>query len=248
MQYSVNEVAKLTVVTIKTLHYYHKIGLLEPCKVTEAGYRFYGTKELERLQQILFYRELDFSLKDIQKALEDEPSRVQCLINQKELLIARKQRIDGLLGTIQKSILLTKKGESMDKSEMFKGFGKEEWKEALNEQNEYLKDKYQYDMLEDREIEAELLNEQAQEAIKFTSYVADALRNGWKADDERLQKALIEHISFLNRHGMSIDAKSFAGIAKFNMEDDFHRNMLEGQQTGLSYYLNTAAQMYAAKG
>lgn len=247
MQYSVKEVAELTGVTVKTLYHYHKIGLLRPYRVTEAGYRLYGTAELERLQQILFYRELDFSLKDIQKALEDEPSRIECLIKQHELLIARKQRLEGLLGTIQQSILFTRKGENMDKSEMFKGLNKEEWKAALKEQNEYLKDKYQYDMLKDNEVQVELMNEQAQEAIQFTSYIANALRSGWKADDERLQKALEEHIRFLNKHGMGIDARSFANIAKFNMEDDFHRNMLESQQIGLSYYLNTAAQMYAAK-
>lgn len=63
--YTVTEVARLAGVTVKALHHYHKIGLLKPCKVTEAGYRLYGTKELERLQQILFYRELDFSLEQI---------------------------------------------------------------------------------------------------------------------------------------------------------------------------------------
>jgi DNA-binding transcriptional MerR regulator len=64
MLYTVNEVARLTGVTVKTLHHYHKINLLEPCAISDAGYRLYGNEELERLQQILFYRELDFSLKD----------------------------------------------------------------------------------------------------------------------------------------------------------------------------------------
>ncbi|XWX60162.1 MerR family transcriptional regulator [Desulfitobacterium sp. AusDCA] len=64
MLYTVKEVAELAGVTIKTLHHYHKIGLLLPCEITDAGYRLYGPKELERLQQILFYRELDFSLND----------------------------------------------------------------------------------------------------------------------------------------------------------------------------------------
>lgn len=91
MLYTVKEVANLTGVTVKTLYHYHKIGLLKPCRISDVGYRIYGVKELERLQQILFYRELDFSLKDIKKALEDEPSRQLCLTNQYELLIARRQ-------------------------------------------------------------------------------------------------------------------------------------------------------------
>ena len=68
MEYTVKQVAEMTGVTVKTLHHYHKIGLLLPCRVTEAGYRLYGEGELMRLQQILFYRELDFSLGDIIQA------------------------------------------------------------------------------------------------------------------------------------------------------------------------------------
>jgi DNA-binding transcriptional MerR regulator len=202
---------------------------------------------LELLQQILFYRELDFPLIDIKKALEDEPSRIECLTKQHELLCARRQRMDRLLSTIEESIVFTKKGESMDKLEMFKGLNKEEWTEALTEQNEYLKDKYGYDMLQTQEIQTEQMNKQALEAQQFTNYLINGLKNGWRADDERLQKALKEHISFLNEHGTNMDTKSFVSIAKFMVEDDFHRNMLEGQQIGLSYYLYTAAEMYAAQ-
>ncbi|MBB6214485.1 DNA-binding transcriptional MerR regulator [Anaerosolibacter carboniphilus] len=245
--YTVKEIAALTGVTIKTLHHYHKIGLLEPYKMTDAGYRLYGIKELERLQQILFYRELDFPLTDIKKALEDEPSRIACLTKQHKLLCARRQRMDRLLSTIEESIVFTKKGENMDKSAMFKGFDKEEWTEALTEQNEYLKDKYGYDMLDSQEIEPEQMNKQALEAQQFTNCLINGLKSGWRADDERLQKALKEHISFLNEHGTNMDGKSFVNLAKFMLEDDFHRNMLEGQQIGLSYYLYTAAEMYAAK-
>lgn len=247
MEYTVKEIAELTGVTVKTLYHYHKIGLLEPYKMTEAGYRIYGVEELQRLQQILFYRELDFSLKDIKKALEDEPSRIECLIEQEKLLIARKQRMDCVLNTIEESIRLTKKGENMDKSSMFKGLNKGEWGKALTEQNEYLKDKYEYDMLESQDIQVEQLNEQALEAQEFMNYVANALKSGWKADDEKLQNKIKQHITFLNNHGTSMDAKSFVNVSKFFLQDDFHRNMLESQQIGLSYYLYTASEMYSTQ-
>jgi DNA-binding transcriptional MerR regulator len=61
MLYTVKEVSDLSGVTIKTLHHYHKIGLLKPREISEAGYRLYGERELERLQEILFYRELELS-------------------------------------------------------------------------------------------------------------------------------------------------------------------------------------------
>lgn len=246
MRYTVKEVSELTGVTIKALHHYHKIGLLQPCEITDAGYRLYGTKELERLQQILFYRELDFSLNDIKKALGDEPNRLECLDKQQKLLLARKQRLDCLLTTINESIILGKKGEVMDKSIMFKGFNKEEWKDALSEQSNYLKDKYGYDMPEVQETQVDHINEQAIEAQKFIGCIKDGLKSGWKANDERIQEVLKNHIAFLNNHGHTTDAKSFAAQTRFFVDDDFHRSMLEDQQVGLSYYLYTAADMYAA--
>lgn len=246
MLYTVKEVAELAGVTIKTLHHYHKIGLLQPREITDAGYRLYGAKELEQLQQILFYRELDFSLKDVKKALEDESSRLECLTKQQELLIARKQRLECLLKTIGDSITLAKKGEVMDKSAMFNGLKKEEWENALSEQGKYLKDKYGYNMPKVQDDQVDNLNEQAAEAKRFICGISDALKNGWKADDKKLQQMLENHISYLKSQGHSINAKSFAAQARFFLEDEFHRNMLEKQQIGLSYYLCIAAEMYAA--
>lgn len=246
MQYTVKEISQLTGVTIKALHHYHKIGLLEPCKITGSGYRLYGEKELERLQQILFYRELDFPLKDIKTALDDEPNRLACLVRQQELLSARRRRMDSLLDTLKKSIESTEKGENMDKAVMFKGLNKEEWEDALKEQREYIKSEYGHDILENKEIEPEAMNEMAAEAQRFLKAVAGALVNGWKVTDERLQKILGEHIAFLNDHGIDSDARQFAQQTRFFLEDDFHRSMLEGQQTGLSYYLCIAAEAYAA--
>ncbi len=246
MIYTVKEVAEIAGVTIKTLHHYHKIGLLKPSQITDAGYRLYGEKELERLQQILFYRELDFSLNDIKRALEDEPSRLVCLTEQQELLNARKQRLDCLLKTIGDSIVLARRGVIMDKSAMFNGLNREEWENALSEQSEYLEDKYGYELPEVKATQVDNLNEQAAEAQQFIISISEALKNGWKANDNRLQKVLNEHIAFLNKHGHNTDAKAFAAQAKFFLEDDFHRKMLESQQIGLSYYLYVTADMYAA--
>lgn len=245
MLYTVKEVAELAGVTIKALHHYHKIGLLQPREITDAGYRLYGQNELELLQQILFYRELDFSLDDIKKALENEPTRIECLVKQQELIFARKQRLDCLLKSINESIILGKKGEIMDKSAMFQGFNKEEWKDVLLEQSEYLKNKYGYDMPEVQDSHVDNMNEQAKESQQFIGLIRDALKNGWKANDERLQAILKNHITFLNNYGHNIDAKSFAAQTRFFIDDDFHRSMLENQLIGLSYYLCIAADIYA---
>lgn len=186
MLYTVKEISEFAKVSVKTLHHYNKIGLLLPCKVSEAGYRLYGKKELERLQQILFYRELDFPLKEIKKILDGEPDRLSILSDQKKLLLSRIQRMEQLVETIDESIRCTMKGESMDKKEMFKGFNsEEEWAEALTEQNQYLKEKYNYDLLENNPIDVQSMNKSALEAKRFIDGMADALKNGLKFDDKK---------------------------------------------------------------
>ncbi|MDR3542035.1 MAG: MerR family transcriptional regulator [Desulfosporosinus sp.] len=246
MLYTVNEVANLTGVTVKALYHYHKINLLIPCQISEAGYRFYSLNELERLQQILFYRELDFSLNDIKKALEGEPSRQLGLANQYELLSARRQRLECLLKTLEESIILTKKGESMNSKAMFQGLNQAEWENALSAQNDYLKDKYDYDMLANKKIQVEDLNEKATESQHFLQSLSAALKSSWAVTDEKLHDLIEKHLEFLNSHGITIDAKSFVSQTRFFLEDDFHRNMLERQQPGLCYYLCIAAETYAS--
>ena len=125
--YGVKEVSKLSGVSARTLHYYDKIGLLKPLNRTEAGYRYYGEKELLRLQQILFYKELDFPLKEIMEVL-DEPGfdLIEALESHKSALKARQKRIAHLLVTIDHTINHLKNGETMSKpEELYEGLPKE---------------------------------------------------------------------------------------------------------------------------
>ena len=95
---TVNEVSKLSGVSIRTLHYYDTIGLLHPTEVTEAGYRLYNDAALERLQQILLFRELEFPLKEIKEIL-DAPDfdRNKALAQQIELLTLKKEHLENLI-------------------------------------------------------------------------------------------------------------------------------------------------------
>ena len=123
----VSEVAKLTGVTVRTLHYYDEIGLLKPSKVTEAGYRLYSNADLEILQQILFFRELDFSLSDIREImLKPTYSRETALQNHRKLLLQKRKHIDGLISLVDKTL----KG---DNDMSFKQFDTTEIKNARKE-------------------------------------------------------------------------------------------------------------------
>lgn len=101
----ISEVANLTGVTVRTLHYYDEIGLLKPSQVTEAGYRVYDESDLAVLQQILFFRELDFPLEDIRTIMQHpDYGRESALRKQKELLVQKRCRLDGLIALVDKTL------------------------------------------------------------------------------------------------------------------------------------------------
>ncbi|KOR87915.1 MerR family transcriptional regulator [Paenibacillus solani] len=245
MLYTVKEVSELSGVTIKTLHHYHKIGLLLPAEISEAGYRLYGSNELKRLQHILFYRELDFQLEQIKMLMEETPERSKMLLKQEKLLMDRVDRLGTILQTLRQSLTSTEEGISMEPKEMFRGFdSEEEWKEALTEHNHHLKEQYDVDMLENESVDVPSMNEQALEAAAFMAGMANALKTGIRHDDERIRDTIREHLQFMNEQGHTFTAADFAGQTKFFLNDDFHLRMLEEQQTGLAYYLQAAAEAY----
>lgn len=98
---TVKEISDLTGISVRTLHYYDEIGLLKPTDKSEAGYRLYNDKALETLQQILFFREFDISLKEI-KAVMENPAleRNQILEMQRKMLVAKKERMERLIASI----------------------------------------------------------------------------------------------------------------------------------------------------
>lgn len=101
----INEVAKLTGITVRTLHYYDEIGLLKPSEITDVGYRLYNNTALDTLQQILFFRELDFSLNEI-KEIMGNPNydKENALKKQKELLLQKRDRIDELVTLVDHTL------------------------------------------------------------------------------------------------------------------------------------------------
>lgn len=98
---TVKEISDLTGISVRTLHYYDEIGLLKPTEKSDAGYRLYDDKALETLQQILFFREFDISLKEI-KAVLDNPAldRNQILQVQRKMLVTKKERMERLIASI----------------------------------------------------------------------------------------------------------------------------------------------------
>lgn len=134
MDYTIKQLAKLAGVSVRTLHYYDEIGLLKPSHLKNNGYRCYQEAELLKLQQILFFRELEFPLVDIQRMMNAPQYRTeQALEDQRALLILKQQRTQQLIHTIDSTINSIKKGNSMNSNNLYAGFPQDELDEYKDE-------------------------------------------------------------------------------------------------------------------
>ena len=123
MEYTVKELADLAGVTPRTLRWYDREGLLHPARLTPAGYRLYGPEEVDRLQQVLFYRELGLGLSAIRSLLDDPAyDRQAALQSHLRELEARRARLDALILTVQKTLRDEKGGTRMSDREKFECF------------------------------------------------------------------------------------------------------------------------------
>jgi len=145
MEYTVKTLAKFSGITVRTLHHYDKIGLLHPNRKNESGYRIYTDVEVDKLQQILFFRELDFGLDEI-KNIIDSPtySRADVLKMHRILLDKEKSRLETLIQTLDQCIEEEGGGHIMNTTDKFKGLDKSE----LEAYREEAKEKWGVEVIE----------------------------------------------------------------------------------------------------
>jgi len=133
MARTVGEVSRMARISVRTLHHYDEIGLVKPSSRTDAGYRLYTGEDLGRLQQVLFYRELGFTLEEIGRVLSDPAAdRRSVLVNQRELLMERAERTRALVALIDRTIEALDQGESMSQEAMFDGFDPSQYEEEAH--------------------------------------------------------------------------------------------------------------------
>ena len=152
MKMLIKEFAGFSGVSVRTLHYYDEIGLLKPALVDgQTGYRFYDENSLLRMQEILFYRELDFSLKSIGKILSSpDYDKERALAEQKKLLILKKERLERLISAIDEATKGVTVMKAFDNSEFenYKQEVKEKWgntdayREHAEKTKHYSKDRW----------------------------------------------------------------------------------------------------------
>ena len=132
MSYTVNTLASLSGVTIRTLRFYDEIRLLAPAFVAENGYRYYEEQQLLRLQQILFFKELGFELKQIQEMLDNKDfDQIKALESHKKTLRANIKRMQTLVKTVDETVQQLQSKAKLNEAALFKGFLEEKMTEVM---------------------------------------------------------------------------------------------------------------------
>jgi DNA-binding transcriptional MerR regulator len=247
MRYTVSQVAKLARLSVRALHHYDEIGLLVPSARTDAGYRLYGDADLERLQQILFFRELAFPLEEIRHILDDPDfDRRAALRMQRTMLEERASQARALIAAVDRALEALEGGAPMKDEEMFEAFdsarddeARERWGET-EEYRESARRTRRYTREDWRAIRAE------GEAI--TRELASQMEAG-AAPSSEAAMALAE------RHRLHIDSRFYPcshamhrGLSEMYVEDPRFRDHYERVRPGLAAYVRDAIRANGAKG
>ncbi len=132
MNYTVSQVAAMAGVTVRALHHYDEIGLVSPAHRSAAGYRLYDRADLERLQEVLVLRQLEIPLRTIGDLLDRGADRTESLRLQAAALRSRRDRLDRIIATVEKTLGSTK-GRAMPDTDLFGGFDPAEYEDEVNE-------------------------------------------------------------------------------------------------------------------
>lgn len=188
MSYTVNKLAKLSGVSVRTLHFYDEIGLLKPAYYGENNYRYYEEEQLLLLQQILFYRELGFSLNEIREILSSKSfDKIRALSSHREILVKNLDRTKDLIKTIDNTIQHLRGDVTMKHKDLYYGFNSEKQKAH---------EKY---LVDEGIITQEFLDESHKKVKNWT----DAEKNAFIQEGETIMQALIE--SMKNKLSTSSD-------------------------------------------
>jgi DNA-binding transcriptional MerR regulator len=249
MEYTVQKLGKLAGVSTRTLRYYDEIGILKPARINSSGYRIYGQKEVDRLQQILFYRELGVSLEDIQKVVTD-PSfdGASALKEHREKLLEKRAQLDLLIANVEKTINHSEGRISMSNKEKFEGFKKKMIEDNEKQYGNEAREKYGNESVD--QSNAKLMNmteEQYKEVTGLEKQLKETLAQAFATGDPAgplAQKAAQLHKEWLCYFWSQYSKEAHAGLAQMYVDDERFKANYDKEQPGTAEFLRDAIRIY----
>jgi DNA-binding transcriptional MerR regulator len=243
--YTVSQLAEMAGVSVRTLHHYDHIDLLKPSSRTAAGYRLYGERDLLRLQQILFFKELDFPLSEIRNVLDDPDfDQIEALENHRRLLQGRAERLTHLLRTIDKTIQrLTEDDMTMTDEELYEGFTKEQIERYKREAREM----YDPELVAESERRVRSMSKAQWNAVKeegdqVTRAIAEVADRA--PDASEVQTLIARHHAWIEQF-YTASAELYRGLGQLYVEHEEFRAFYDKYRPGLADFMQAAMAYYA---
>ncbi|SFB53781.1 DNA-binding transcriptional regulator, MerR family [Cohnella sp. OV330] len=251
MEYTVQKLGRLAGVSGRTLRFYDEIGILKPARISSSGYRIYGAAEVDRLQQILFYRELGVGLDRIKEIMGDpDYDGVRALRLHREELLERRERLDALIANVERTIDAREGGKDMSDEEKFEGF-----KDKLIADNEAkygaeIRAKYGNETVDGSNAKMRGMSEaQYEEMNKLAAEVLESLAEAFKAGDpegEAARRTAELHKRWLSYSWSSYSKEAHAGLAQMYVDDERFKAYYE-KEPGMTAFLRDAIVAYAGR-
>jgi DNA-binding transcriptional MerR regulator len=249
MEYTVQKLGSLAGVSTRTLRYYDEIGILKPARINSSGYRIYGQAEVDRLQQILFYRELGISLESI-KEIVTAPSfdGAAALRDHREKLLEKKEQLEMLIANVDKSIAVTEGRMRMSNKEKFEGFKKKMIDDNEKKYGIEIREKYGEETVNKSNAKLQNMTQaQYEEVTKLAEQVIETLAEAYKTGDpagDLAQKAAGLHKRWLSYYWNEYSKEAHAGLAQMYVDDERFTAYYDKEQPGTAAFLRDAIQIY----
>jgi len=249
VEYTVQKLGRLAGISTRTLRYYNQIGILEPARINSSGYRIYGQAEVDKLQQIMFYRELGLPLNQI-KELVNSPTfdENKALKEHHEQLLDRRKQLDALIANVEKTIAQKEGRTTMTDQEKFAGFTKKLVEENEQKYGKEIREKYGDDVVDRSNqklmgMTAEQYDELKRLENEVLAALGAALQTGDPASEEA-QKAADLHRQWLSFTWNEYSKEAHAGLAQMYVEDERFKAYYDAVQPGAAEFLRDAIGVY----
>ena len=248
-QYTVKQAARLSGVSVRTLHHYDDIGLLKPACLGANGYRYYGREELLRLQQILFHRELGLGLEEV-RALLDDPGydRIAALRAHRGRLEAEAARFGHLIRTIDRTIAELNGEQAMADKDLYHGFSAQKQAQWEREIVEKFGDKGAEKIAESKANFGKMTKEdmaaQKAEMEALSLAFAAAMAKGEAPESANVQALTARHYAWVCR-AWKPNRQAYIGMGEMYVSHPDFRATYDAVKPGLAEYLAKAMKVYA---
>jgi DNA-binding transcriptional MerR regulator len=242
--YTVKAVADLAGITVRALHHYDQIGLLKPRSTSPAGYRLYSDSDLRDLQQILFFRELGFGLREIATIVHNPAfDRREALKSHRRLLEERRKRLDRLIASVDLTIEAVEKGREVASDTMFEGFDSTQYeqyrKEAAERWGKELVDKSYERVGKLTPAEWALIRAEAADIEQALARLMDHAPS-----DQPVQVEIGRWFQHINRNYYDCTLEVFRGLGDLYVDDERFRTHYDDRKPGLAEFMRAAMRVF----